>query len=480
MTNAMTSFKNWLGRTALAGALSLGALSLGAAGCGSYEDSGIGSEDDPRFDAGNEPNPGEPVPSLGEAEQALIAHDVAAARAMYQERLELNPADGDAAAGRAICDLLLVPGMVEVGRLLTESLGAAEPLNAADVIYGNEGLLYWASRGARWADDGQYQGIRSLLAPELPWELEELTSITRFVEGLDEPGDTLARHLVSIANALGGLDAQLQVAIDDPDFVRFYVPGEVFHDPSLSLTLGRAELATIQAALQVVRAALYALSAYEHRWTLEGAFGAWRQDVNLDDERYVAGYTPTDYTVSYLDARLFRRVAQPDRLQASRTSLREALSRARDALRMGLTSEVQTTLRWEQPTVENIQRIDELFSALTGALYEPTALPYSDPAVVLNLSPFFEGGRTLPPEMSWMVRTEDPTRLDEGQAIGEGFLWESNPEALDVVLRQGVVEGVRAQENVNVDLGEGGLGGFIEALAGAYVEAVQDVYFTTR
>lgn len=479
MKSSMTSITNWLGRTALAGALSLGALSLGASGCGdSLNES---AEADPRFDADNDANPGEPVPSLGDAEQALIAHDVAGARAMYQQRLALNPADGDAAAGRALCDLLLVPGMAEVGRLLTESLGASEPLDAAEVLYGNEGLLYWASRGARWADDGQYQGIRSLLAPELPWELEELESITRFVEGLNEPGDTLARHLVSIANALGGLDAQLQVAIDDPNFVRFYVPGEVFHDPSLSLTLGRAELATIQAALQVVRAALYAISAYEHSWTLEETFGAWRQDVNLDDERYVAGYTPTDYTVSYLDARLFRRVAQPDRLQASRTALKDALSRARDALRMGLTSEVQTTLRWEQPTVENIQRIDVLFSALADALYEPTALPYSEPAVVLNLSSFFEGGRALPAEIPWMVRTEALSRGDEGMGMSEeGFPWELNPEAVEVGLRQGVVEGVSAEENVNVDLGEGGLGGFLEALAGAYVEAVQDVYFTTR
>ncbi|TXD34065.1 hypothetical protein FRC98_19610 [Lujinxingia vulgaris] len=477
MMTSMTSLKTWLGRTALVGALSIGALSVGATGCGESFNESAGA--DPIFDADNEP--GEPVPSLGEAEQALMAHDVAGARAMYQQRLEVDPSDGEAAAGRAMCDLLLVPGMPEVGRLLTESLGAAEPLAAAEVLYGDEGLLYWASRGARWADDGQYLGIRSLLAPELPWELEELESITRFVEGLNEPGDTLARHLVSIANALGGLDAQLQVAIDDPDFVRFYVPGEVFHDPSLSLTLGRAELATIQAALQVVRAALYAVSAYEHSWTLDGAFGAWRQDVNLDDERYVAGYTPTDYTVSYLDARLFRRVAQPDRLQASRTALRDALSRARDALRMGLTSEVQTTLQWEQPTVENIQRIDELFSALAGALYEPTALPYSEPAVHLNLSSFFEGGRTLPAEVPWMVRTEDPARIDEGMGVSEeNFLWKTNPEAIDLVFQQGVVEGVSSEESVNVDLGEGGLGGFIDALAGAYVDAVQDVYFTTR
>ncbi|RAL21275.1 hypothetical protein DL240_14215 [Lujinxingia litoralis] len=465
MKKQTMGWKAWVGKAALATALALGSASCGAA-----------LESDPM--SGPDDDSGEPseLRSLSDAEEALMNHDLDLARAIYQERLLHNPAEGESAAGRALCDMLLIPGMPEVKRLLIESLGAQSGLDAAEVIYGEEGFLYWASRGARWADDGQFMGIRSLLADDLPWTRRELESAQVFVEGLNEPGDTLARHLVSVANALNGLDQQLQVAIDDPNFVRLYVPGELFHDPSLSLTLGRAELATMQAFIQVVRATFYALGAYEHSWTLEDALGAWRQEVHLDDARYVAGFLPVDYSVAYLDARLFRRVAQPDRLQAARTALKDALSRSRDALRLGLTAEVSTTLEWQEPSVESIQRIDALFNALAAALDGPTLLPHSEPEVTLDLSSFFTTGRTLPVEIPWMRRTLVPEPLDPAVT----FSWELNPEATEVFFRKNVVQGIAAEQEFTIDLGDEGASGFIEALAGTYLDAIQDVYLVTR
>lgn len=416
------------------------------------------------------------------AEAALMHHDIVGARTIYAEALEMSPGDGALAAGLAITDLLLIAEMPEVTDVLIDSLGASTGFNANQFFFAEEGLLYWASRGARWKDDGQYRGIQSLLGDELPWESSRLESLPDFVDPLDQPVEKMVRKLVTFANALKGVDLNLETAVGDDDFVRIFIPGEVFHDSELTLVMGRSELSALRAAIALLRSAIYFVAAYENDWSLEEAFGSWRSSLDLVDPRFVPGYKPRDYSFDLLDRHLLRRISSPERLSASRSSFRHAVKSARDSIRFGLEEVSTTTMKWDQIEVDDARRLDDLLKAVLGATEEPHEIPHTEPALTLDLSPFFEDGRELAEEIPWLIRTElvsgDDTRDGQGKIAWD---WNYNERAHRIFWFDGVVHPIPDGDVLSaMTPGDKSLGDYLELLLGEYQERLEDVFFTTR
>lgn len=464
----------------------IAAAMLTTAGCGAdMNDAGASMngefpDDDPNAQASQ-------ADELSYAEQKLSEHRVDEARAHYAAMLDREPGHGAAAAGMAITDILLLFEMSEVTELFIENLGASSGFDANEVIYAEGGYLYWASRGARWNDDGQYGGIHSLLADDLPWSSERLRSLISFVDGLDEPTGKLIRQLVTVANALRGIDHNLEVAIEDSNFNRLYVPGQVFYDSDLTLRLGRSELSVLRSLIAATRSAIYFVAAYENQWSLETAFGEWRFDVSLEDPNYVAGFGPVDYTMTYLDQHLFRSISNPERLSASRSALRDALTYARDALRFGVEQNYATTLEWSDVDEDIAFQLDGLLEALSEALDGPVTLPYSDPAqTTLDLSPLFEDdGLVLDDEIPWFrpATEAEAAEVDADQSLDDmTTLWALNDDALHAFWTDPLLDipGDSQEVTLHLSSNDGDLSTLSDTLFGAYRARIDDVYFATR
>lgn len=422
---------------------------------------------------------------LHAAERQLEEHRVDEARSLYESHLEEYPGDGQAAAGLGITDLLLMMEMEEMTQLFVDYLGASSGLDANALIYAEGGYLYWRSRGARWIDDGQSgagSGVLTLLEDELPWEATRLTSLAMFVDGLDEPVHPMIRQLRIVANALQSVDELFGVAIDDGEFHRIYIPGEVFHDSDLAIQLGPAELSMLRGGIALARGAVLFMEAYEHDWTLEEALGLWRLNVGLDDPAYVPGFGPADYTMEYLDGHLFREVANPDRLAASRSALREGIGHLRTGLHYGVEQSYSTTLAWEALDEDDAYAMDLFLEAMADALDGPTPLPHRD-SVTVDLSLLFEdGGRTLHEEIEWFERHVGGDSMDGAHEFDEMTeLWTISDDAQAFWL-DGVVDPVPESANDWADLAgpEGGVAAFVDLLIGDYWEDVEDVYLQTR
>ncbi len=424
---------------------------------------------------------------LHEAEAELENHRVDEARALYDAQLMDYPADGRASAGVGVTNLLLALEMDEFSELLVEYLRASSGVDANALFFAEGGYLYWRSRGARSIDDGQSAegyGVLSLVEDELPWTSQQVASLTSFVEGLDEPMAPMIRQLRSAATGLMSIDQHLEMAIDDEGFTRLYIPGAVFHDSKLALQLGRGELSMLRAAIALLRSAVYFLEAYENKWTLEGAFGAWRLNVGLDHPSYSADFGAADYTVSYLDGYLLREVTNPDRLSASRLALREGISHFRSALHHGVEQSYSTTLGWDAFSEDEIYEMDLFLEAVADSLDGPTELPHL-PGVTVDLSPLFEdGGRVLGEDMDWLVRKsgtgEDFSGAEDLDEWSDH--WSINNEALQEFLLEGVVEPMpEADDELAGLIGPSeGLKAFVEGLSAEYRTALEDVYLQTR
>lgn len=453
----------------------LAAVVLSTAGCAADD-----FEAAPAGDA-----PAEFDDQFREAEQRLATHRVDEARDKYARILRDYPDSGEAAAGLGFTELLLLAEMNEVTDLLIDHLGANRGVDANSLLFAEEGYLYWASRGVRWReDDEQYDGIRTLLADEIPWDEERLDSLVAFVDGLDQPVDQTLRQLITVANALSGIDHAFKTALEDPEFVRLYVPGEVFHDSRLTLRLGRSELALFRAGIALFRSAVYFIAAYEQAWNLEEAFGEWRQTVALDDERYVEGFEAIDYTFDYLDDHLFRDINASDRLAASRSALREAISHSRDAIRSGLERRSSTTLQWDAVEEETAMAMDHFLEALGDSLDGPTSIPFSEPATTVDLSVFFDEGRVLDEEIDWFLETPVEQSDSDGGELEEVEWprWAINDEAVDAFFFDGVFEPTPEENNgPTVKLGVAGTPeDVVSVLFGPYRSKLEEVYFATR
>ncbi len=418
------------------------------------------------------------------AEEYLANNRVDDARDVYLEILDERSNDGTAAAGAATTELLLMLDKDEVTTLLIEHLGASGGIDANELLYADGGLLYWASRGVRWDEESDdYEGVRDLVAEHLPWGEHQLESIEGFVDGLDEPTGSALRQLITVVNALSGIESHIDTAIDDADFVRLYVPGETLHDASLSLRIGRAELSAVQALIELARSAIYFIAAYEHHWTLEDAFGHWRHDPPGD--RYIPEYAPADYTVDYLDDHLLRGIDSSDRLSASRSSLRDAIGHARDSIRHGLEEPTTTTLQFDRVDEDDASDVDELLAAVADALEGPTELPHTNPAITLDLGPLFSNsGRTLPEEIPWFQRRDDIDSADDDDDSADGPFdhWELNDKAIEYMFIDDIIKPAPDDiDELDVTAGpDNDPSAFLDALLGSYWERVEDVYFTTR
>ena len=439
------------------------------------------------YDHNQDQQPGAAA-KLHEAESQLANHRVDEAQKLYEAHLDSYPGDGRAAVGVGITTLLLALEMEEVSELLVEHLGASSGLDANALLYAEGGYLYWKSRGAQWIDDGQSGqdfGVLTLLEDELPWDWDRMKSMAAFVDGLDEPANPLVRQMRSVATGLKDIDAYLEMAMDDGEFHRLYIPGEVFHDSGLALQLGPAELSMLRAFIALTRGAAYFVEAYDHEWTLEGAFGAWRHNVGLDHSSYVPGFGAADYTVDYLDGHLLREVTNPDRLAASRLALREGIGHLRQALHLGVEQSYSTTLAWEKLDGEEAFEMDQFLEAMEDALDGPTSLPHAD-GVTVDLSPLFEdGGRRLDKEIDWFER-HSPAEglLDASETLEEvSAHWTISEEALYAFFLDGIVDPLPQSDDEALTLlagPHGGVTAFLEVLLGEYLQKVEGVYMQTR
>ena len=367
-----------------------------------------------------------------QAREHLSNHEVDAAQSLYADALTVDPTHGEAAAGKALADLLLLAEAPELESLWIEFLGAREPLDISEILYADGGVFYWASRGVPWEDNGDYAGIRSLISDRLPWSNARLGSLYEFTRGLDRPAHDVLASTVDLADALAQVERELQIAIDDPDFEVFVLPGEVFYASDASVVLGRAELSVLQAGISFVRGLIYTNAAYVHEWTPESVV------VPADGERQ----EQVDHAVGYLDGRLFRTVAAPARLQDGREAFAGSLEALRQSIGEGQRDTRKTAIDWQTLTSTERQQLLSLLTSLQESLYGRTPIPYTEPATTMDLSSFFEEGRVLPASddggepLYWLtpMAPED----DPDQAVLPG--WRFTDAALQSVFVDGVFE----------------------------------------
>lgn len=464
--------------------LLLAALLLG--GCMGSDDSGSADYAPPESgaDRGNNTSaaPDSNADYAVHAEIALANHQVARARQLYNEWLSVYPNSGQAAVGAAITDLLLILDSQPATRLLTENFGARSGIDSTDIIYGPDSFLYWLSRGASWSDQGQYQGIYSLLGDKLPWTKHQLESASNFVENLLDPVNLLIPNLVALADVLQNIEDTLQIALDDPYFTRFFIPGELLHDSRLALTLTRSEIAFVQSATALARAAIHFVAAYQHDWSLEKAFGAWRTNPTEADNApiFLPAFGPRDYSIRYLDQRLFREVARPEQLPLARQALARALQQLRQSIDYGRQSQNTYVLQWEKTDPLYLQNFSQLLTALEKALFQPTQLPFTSPAIQADFSHFFSGHKTLDPTIHWMIRVDNHDQPLPDDSTAEGH-WIFNETALQNFFHNHTYTPSLEPDKIFPDLElESPYQHFLLPVLETYIEKIQDAYLLAR
>lgn len=367
-----------------------------------------------------------------QAREHLSNHEVDAAQSLYADALTVDPTHGEAAAGKAITDLLVLAEAPALEPLWSDFLGASATFDASEILYANGGMFYWASRGVPWEDNGDYAGIRSLISDRLPWPDARLGSLYDFTRGLDRPADDALASTVALADALAQVERELQIAIDDPDFEVYVLPGEVFHAADADVVLGRAELSVLEAGISFVRGVIYTNAAYAHEWTPQDAV------VSIDGERQ----EQVDHAVGYLDTRLFRSIDAPDRLADGREAFANAFTALRASIWEGQNDTRKTAIDWQNLTSAERQQLLSLLTSLQESLYGRTPIPYTEPSTTMDLSAFFEGGRVLPASddanepLYWLT----PMAPEDGpsEAVVPG--WRFNDAALQGVFVDGVFE----------------------------------------
>jgi hypothetical protein len=394
-------------------------------GCGSagLADSAIGANDE-----------------FGEPRRLLAQHKIDDARAEYRQLL-FDTEQGHAAAGMAITETLLVLEREPVDQLLTTHLGADNQLDVTRAIYANKGYFYWWSRGTPWSGDGDRPGIRDLIASRLPWSADELSSLGQFTDGLTQPTGEVRDDLAALAESLTDIETYIDTALDDPDFDGIYLPGEVFHDDDLSMTLRRSELAALGATVATTRAAIHAVRAYEHPWSLEDAFGPqWEQEAaNNPPERQ--GWTAWDYSMDFLATRLAKIKSAPEPRQQMRRALKDGLRWADRAIELGLQHpDSPSRLSWHLVDESYARDLRDLLVAARHGLTESTPLPTSSPETSMYYDSFFSEGRTLPGEARWW--SPNPIRADSSDPDSEVLYieWPWNDQTLQRVFVDGFFE----------------------------------------
>ncbi len=426
---------------------------------------------------------------LSEALRHLANHRIRRARDIYDDLLEEpNGIESRAAAGRAVTNLLLIPTSPPVDTILTQHLGASAPLESTDVIYGDQGYLYWRSRGVQWEKSGEYAGIKTLLVDRLPWSEKRLESLAAFVEGRTRPVGDAIDPLTRLASRLRGIEGTIERVLADSDFKIFVLPGVTLQEQRLTLRLGPSEFAVIGAAMATARAVIRFTSAYVHDWTLERAFGShWRRKAESDEGDHPE-WNPRDYTIDYLDRHLGRefREERDRHLRAAREASRRALAFFVDAIDRGQNQERETALRWEEVNPEYATDLRETLDALRGALGESTRIPTTEPTTRLDLSVFFDPGRTLDSEINWWVPAPEDERMggSSGNDASSSIRWTWNDRAIQRFAVDGGVFDpefeVSADEAPEWTRGGASWNNFRSNLVGPTRRAVEEAFFRGR
>ena len=368
-------------------------FALALAGCAAYDSQGT-------MDTGSMD---EPPPEIG---SLLYAHDVLGARDAFAQLTQSDGATPTDFAGLAVTEALALPVSAEFNAILIDHLGAVRPLTE-DVLYGGDGLLYLVSLGVPWADGGDLKGIETLLADRLPWPRQRLASPQAFVDGLSLPVDLLFDSLVDLAD--GPLQrmrnaAQRATAASEP--FQFLLPGAVFHDDSLELTVGPSDLAVLDAAGAAVQGAIYFFGAYSNAWTIERAFGdaVWASVV--DDpthELHVAGATAADYQIAHLNEHLLRTIDTPARLGHARDAFAGGFGALATALDLSSATGTTSTLQWDALDPDLAADLAEVLRAFAASLDAATPIPFFQPTLTVDLSLIFTEGRTIPADTDLIV-----------------------------------------------------------------------------
>lgn len=413
-----------------------------------------------------------------DAEDALRAHQPGEALKRYD--LIVREGDtssrGTAAAGRAIVTLMLLPDDPAMQRLLIDHLGATRvEYDTERLIWANNGILYWLARGTSWEDNGQLQGIRSLVSDQLPWETRRLSSPDAFLAGLDSTGSDALDALLPITKTLQSVEDDLARAMSDAAFERFYIPAEVFHNKDMGLVLGRAELSLLRGVVALTRGALLFIAAYEHGWTLSHlSQGYWTGVLNdaQHPEHRAELTSAEDYLYTYLDDKLLRRFRDASRLAEARRAGQRGLEAMASALELGSErGAAGSTLQWQRGDQEVNDLLIRLVRAVSASMDKPTLLPNTRPAATLDLSVLFGDGRLLPASTPLFTRAEDTYEDETGQPITQ-FYWDNNPEAQDALLK-----GVLSPDGaIELDIRDGALDGFQRAVVGELEDNVNDAY----
>lgn len=434
------------------------------------------------------PDGGQPAPDFRAASVDLANRDIRSARNKYEQFLAERPNAGRAAAGKAITDLLLLPGSEPVVELLRNHLGARGGFDAQSVIYEKGGYLYWLKKGATWTGRGDSDGIKDVLADRLPWDAGELESLSSLTGGLENPVGESRGDLVRIAGRLGDIQKNLRTAIESDNFERIVVPGETFRDLRLTLKLGKSELATVAAAVAAARGLTHYLAAYRHQWSLEEGFARPCEAYDGDPG---SGWKTWDCTLKFLDARWFRALVESeraDRLADARKHFDAALFFAKRTIDFGLERRDESTdltFDWRDVDPDFAKHWRQLIVSLRTSLQRRTTLPFTvhptentEPSA--DLSSFFDNGRTLNGEVDWLLREDSET--------DDSFYWRVGNRALQGYFVEGIFDPrFDVTEGENLELGEEldgpdgeRLPNQVEELLGKLSTAIDNSYLSNR
>jgi len=368
-------------------------------------------------------------PDFEKASVQLANHDVEAARSTYSRILEERPDSGKASAGKAVTELLLIPGSEPMNELLQNHLGATGGFDAQAIIYSEDGYLYWLEQGASW-EGRDSPGIKDVLADRLPWEGDRLDSLSTFMAGLDRSVGAARKDFLDVIDDIGSMkdrttnlhriESHIQVALDSDEFERFVLPGQTFRDYRLTLKLGKSELAVIGATLAATRGLAHYLAAQQYRWSLDQAFA---KQCDVYDGTIGEGWTSWDCTVKFIDARWFRGLADDvarRELRNSRDAFDEALRFARRVIEFGLErrdERTDLTLDWRSVDPEFARNLKSFIVAVRSSLETQRELPFTehpDPdvgTVEADFSQLFTDGggtlgRRLESSTEWLARSE--------------------------------------------------------------------------
>ncbi len=383
----------------------------------------LGCSQEASFDLGQNQEDENP---LDNGRYLLIEHDIKGAHQFYKTEFDKKPSSGNAAVGFAATSLLLLPYDPAVTTLITR-LGGSGAIDAKrDVIYGQNGLISLLSQGTPVEDEGGFSGIRSLLGNDLPWNAEELNDAD-FFNKIDVDFQAITKDLVAISDTLLPIIKAFEVGIADTNFQYFELPGEVFFDDQLTLSINRADLALVTAGLRFVRAATLFISAYEHPYKVSDLGSQWN-DINPQDPRYKEGYDSSSYILEYLDPKLFRTIKEPAHLLSAGQELKLTFQSLRKALEIASEEQRFGALAWNRGNVETMGKVSIFLQALENAVDEPTRLPFIEPGLTVDMSVVFKDGRTLSPDVRWFT----PEIFDEED---EYFVeMDFNDDAFDFLL----------------------------------------------